>query len=139
MFVSNCITLTKDSEVRVAERGRSAIFRNPEQHPFRKVQIDGCVITTGLRADWLVEKENVGAILVELKGKDVVHACKQLEATLVYLKKQNITYPAMACLIVCQEYPRQRQKQLNYFREKFGLKIKICSTKRYECRIEDLI
>lgn len=61
-------------------------------------QVDGKIIATGSKCDKLVivekdagSKKEVG-ILVELKGKDVMHAVDQLEATLKYglLKHSNV-------------------------------------------------
>ena len=50
-------------------------------------QIDGAVIRTGLRCDYLlINEDKSDAYLIELKGADIVHAVDQLEATAQTLK-----------------------------------------------------
>lgn len=56
-------------------------------------RIDGVVITTGNRCDFLLMNEDEKtAYLIELKGSDLVIAAEQLEATEKTLKKELCEY-----------------------------------------------
>ena len=56
-------------------------------------KIDGIVIKTGSRCDYLlINEETKRAYLIELKGSDLVKAAKQLEATENILQKELLEY-----------------------------------------------
>ncbi len=56
-------------------------------------RIDGVVITTGSRCDFLLmNEETKTAYLIELKGSDLVKAAEQLKATEVALKQELFGY-----------------------------------------------
>lgn len=56
-------------------------------------RIDGTVITTGSRCDFLLmNEETKTAYLIELKGSDLVKAAEQLEATEKALEKELFGY-----------------------------------------------
>jgi len=80
-IAAECIEATTDSRVKVSERGRKAIFLNPDNCNYSKVRVDGCVVKNAKAADWVVSKHAVGDIIVELKGRNVEHAVKQINAT----------------------------------------------------------
>lgn len=55
--------------------------------------IDGCVIRTGSRCDYLLMNEEMHtAYLIELKGSDLVKAAEQLEITERMLKQELSAY-----------------------------------------------
>ena len=55
---------------------------NPRKAYVTQYQIDGVVIKTGSRCDYLLmNEESQTAYLIELKGSDLVKAAEQLEAT----------------------------------------------------------
>lgn len=55
---------------------------NPQRAYVTQYQIDGTVIKTGSRCDYLLMNEDSHtAYLIELKGSDLVKAAEQLEAT----------------------------------------------------------
>lgn len=65
------------------EKGKKFTIVNPNKAKVRVIRIDGCVITDGLRCDWLFVPEGGGVqIYLELKGSDVGHGIKQLESTI---------------------------------------------------------
>ena len=62
----------------------SAAPLNPTEREVEKIEVDGCVITEGIRCDWLVRLNDATSkeeIYVELKGSDVYHAVEQLQAS----------------------------------------------------------
>src|SRR5579862_4583819 len=84
MLRPECSKKTKVSRIKFEERGRIAIFVNPDRAVYLRVRIDDCEITTGSRADWLIRKGDADVVL-ELKGRDVDHALDQVVATARYL------------------------------------------------------
>ena len=65
---------------------------NPQYHKANN-QIDGKVIKTGDRCDYLLMNEtSKTAYLIELKGSDLVKAASQLEATENALRSQLVEY-----------------------------------------------
>ncbi len=74
---------------------------NENRNLVTQYQIDGAVIKTGLRCDFLVtNEERKTAYLIELKGSDIDHAIDQLEATAQELKKELSSY-SLNFRIVC--------------------------------------
>ncbi|UWR71347.1 hypothetical protein [Phaeobacter inhibens] len=70
-----------DKIVVFKENARSAIFSNPSQQSFDKAQVDDCLIkeNSGKCDGYLRDGNRIW--LVELKGKDVEKAVKQIVAT----------------------------------------------------------
>lgn len=66
----------------VRERGRHARFRNPDRTAIWKVRVDGGLITSGERADYVVAHPGAVDVVVELKDSDVSKAISQIRATL---------------------------------------------------------
>lgn len=117
MIPDGCCRKSKDSNIKVSDaRSTSAVFVNAEKTPHTLIQFDGCVISGTLACDWIVEKDRVGRIAVELKGADVDHAARQIEESLQFLQDNEMSDLPVAGLIVCTRYPRidttvQRVKQ----------------------------
>jgi hypothetical protein len=122
-----CVEKLSCQHVVVAEKGRKASFQNENGDIFFRVRVDGCLITEGKRADWIVTKNGVGSVIVELKGADLHHACDQILTTIAHHACQEWIEPLRACLIVCSRCPKfdttlaRKQEQLR----KAGLKLKI--------------
>ena len=125
--IEDCQKKTTDSKIKVEELRRKAIFLNPERNVYLKTQIDDCVIKNAVAADWIVTKEGIGDIVVELKGKDVDHATKQILATMKFWKRRGFCRHKVAALIVCSEFPRAStriQKAMQSFRDCFSRLLK---------------
>lgn len=105
--LSACVQEVSHSNVTVGDKGSryKANFPNSSKNKFYKVHVDGCIVTEGARADWIVTKVGVGSVIVELKGKDVAHACEQLFATLDHASCQDWLEAKKALLIVCSRVP----------------------------------
>jgi hypothetical protein len=106
MSIAHCQESTAVSLVKVEEGNRKAVFRNSARENIVKTQFDGCVEVEGPRADWVISKAGLGDVVVELKGKDVDHAVKQVDATAKFWRKSNLSNGKIAGLIVCRQYPR---------------------------------
>lgn len=120
-----CTETLTDSKVLVEENGKKAVFLNTSRKKFLRVQIDGCLIRNATACDWLVVMAKNGAVLVELKGKDVEHALIQLEATMKHIVGTN-KYPSrIAALVVCSGVPKhpsfdtKLQRSKNRFSTRF--------------------
>lgn len=100
-----CVERTSRSNVTVKEKGRRANFTNKGRQDFDVVKVDGCLITEGEKADYIVSKVGVGSVIVELKGKDVPHACKQVMRTLDHADCADWLGGRTGILIVCSRYP----------------------------------
>ena len=103
-----CCEITSVSKIKVEEHGRKAIFSNDKGLRCRKIKVDGCVINDSKQksADWIVSRDDVGDIIVELKGKDVDHAVKQVIATAKYWKENGYQTGKMAALVVSSQFPK---------------------------------
>ncbi len=75
------------------EKGRKHIANNVERACVTHYRIDGVVIKQGNKCDYLLINEDTkDAYLIELKGRDLIGAAQQLEATEIALKTQLLSY-----------------------------------------------
>jgi len=86
----------------VRENNRSARFRNPAKGRIkvRIVKVDGGMITSGVRADYVVAHPEIADVIVELKGSDVARAIEQIGATVPIWQQHNLSGTNHAALIV---------------------------------------
>lgn len=102
-----CVKNVSHTKVKVEEKGKKAIFVNTGTEEFKVVSVDGCVIPKGETAsDYLVVKNKTASVFVELKGKDVNHACDQLFSTKEDPRVQKFIEGKVGFLVVCSKYPR---------------------------------
>jgi hypothetical protein len=99
-----CIEECSDSYVKFVDGRRFVTVDNTEREVLAKIRVDGCAIKNGMRADWVVEKEG-RAIIIELKGRDIEHAIKQVFATAEFWKSEK-RCQYFAALIVGRQFPR---------------------------------
>jgi hypothetical protein len=84
---------------------RHAVFLNPEKKRHIKRKMDGGYIQNSVAADWMLSKENIGDVFLELKGGDVVHAVEQVCATADFAFAHKLVNGSVAALILCTEHP----------------------------------
>ena len=101
-----CTETVTHSKIKVEQNKRKATFCNEARDEYEISEVDGCLVTEGIRCDNLVSRKDDHSVLVELKGSDVSHACEQLFAsvehpTVAPLLKQNVGF-----LVICSKYPR---------------------------------
>ena len=74
-----CFTRHTKKKFVVKEQKSEVIFQNPAQHEIQEIRVDDCILTEGIRCDYLVTVDLADAsVFVELKGADVKHAVEQL-------------------------------------------------------------
>lgn len=107
---SECIEQVRHSRIRVhdAGTGKSAVLLNLGRERVRKIRMDGCLAPVGEHAaDFVVSHPKIADVIVELKGRDVNHACAQVEATWAFWRshKEYKEGHTEGALIVCTQYP----------------------------------
>lgn len=105
-MVGSCTKRVRHSKVKVEENKRKAVFRNPDNLHYDVTTVDGCLVTEGMRSDFIVSEVGNISILIELKGKDVAHACDQLLATIEKDSVRNILEDRVGFLVICRKFPR---------------------------------
>ena len=118
------------------ENGKSATFINPQPaDELAGVIVDGCVAQEGTRADYVVEKERA-AVVVELKGRDVEKAAKQVVATAQQWKNDLKRVDEIAGLSVATRFPKAStriQIQQSEFQKRFLSPLHVvCHNAEYE-------
>lgn len=124
-----CCENTDVSRIKFEERRSKAIFVNPERSKFVRIRIDGCAIPKGKAADWVLCKPGVGDIIIELKGRSVEHAVKQVSATVQEWAAKGWCCGKIGALIVTTQVPKATisQKVQLEFRRSYGCPIHIVS------------
>lgn len=120
--VEACITPTTDSQIKLEELNRKIIFLNPDRRIYKKVQVDACTITSGLRCDkLLLSQDECEERYVELKGTDVLHAIDQLEETIERLGEfDNNRHSYVICTNVAPIYTTQIQRKQKLFKKRYN-------------------
>ena len=103
MPLADCQERVDHSKIVLAEGRRKATFLNEERRNYVKTKMDGCVVKNETAADWVLSKLAMGDLVIELKGGDVEHATKQVDATAQYLQNHNLRIGRIAALIVAQQ------------------------------------
>ncbi|MER1491500.1 hypothetical protein [Enterobacter cloacae] len=89
--------------IKVKENTSTFEMQNQNRRKIDKMKIDGCVITKGVRCDWMfIDQLSKKEIYVELKGRDVEHAYDQITQTVTQLTK---TKESKNGIIVCTKCP----------------------------------
>ena len=123
----------------VRENKRSARFRNPKIKRVKVliVTVDGGMITTGIRADFVVAHRELVDVIVELKGSDVPKAIEQIRATVPVWRRHKLAGANHAALVVRGKgiHPMtslQTEKLTRRFEKDFRMKLLIESRRDYE-------
>lgn len=86
------------------EKGRSFSLINNSNYFVQKVRVDGKLITAGNKCDYAIDasKNEITdkIFLIELKGADLSHACKQIHETYNYFKEHYQTHYYLFRIIV---------------------------------------
>jgi hypothetical protein len=140
MEIESCCEVLFVPEVLVEARGRKANFINPERAKFHRIRVDGCLTRNVTAADFIVTKVDHADVIVELKGRNVDHAIKQVEATLLQWRKSRHCSSRLAGLVVCNQVPKATIA--TRVKEQFMRKHRVHVTVRsgnHRYRIEDLV
>jgi hypothetical protein len=119
MNFGNCETTTEQNIIVLKENRSRLLIKNSRNEKIRRIVVDGCAITEGQRCDFLIIDANSGEYFVELKGCDVEHAIKQLEATIKQLGAKVKTVKRHSIIISsrCPLLTTKIQKFKLYFRK----------------------
>jgi very-short-patch-repair endonuclease len=137
--IEECIEHSKEKLIVFEELKRRAIFKNDAKRHFLKFRFDGCMVVQQPAADFLlVCKSTKDKIIIELKGKNVEQAVKQIESTIEILKETGFECRRIAGLIVCSQVPHGTHSQVlkNSFAKKYNALLTIV-TKEREFAFED--
>lgn len=102
-MTDNCCGTISHSKIKFEENRSSIVFRNPDNHEFERCEVDGCLITTGIRCDKLLRRPNVCVLFIELKGTDLEHAKNQLATTISSPQLRSRREPHAAAIVVCSK------------------------------------
>lgn len=130
-FTPACVEQTSVSNIKFEECGRKLVISNPTNLPHERVQVDGCLVTNGLRADWILARSGVASLVIELKGTDVGHALSQVEATLAHCQANGNLEPKVGAVIICQQVPKALtsvQRAADKFRKNYGARLVVSSS-----------
>lgn len=87
-MTDHCTVVTNNSIEKFEERRSTLNIKNSARRDLLRLQVDGCLIVTGKRCDWLlIDKKTNTEIFIELKGADVDEGIKQICTSVEVLSK----------------------------------------------------
>ncbi|NEO98798.1 MAG: hypothetical protein F6K58_08995 [Symploca sp. SIO2E9] len=106
-----------DKSIVLKENQSKITLKNPKGLDILVITVDGCAIKEGLRCDYVVIPNLDSEIYIELKGRDISHAIKQLENSIKILsddskKKRKI------CFIISSRCPKM-STEIQKFKKNF--------------------
>jgi len=107
-MIIKCNECTNNKIVPVSENKREFRIQNNSRYEINKVTVDGCYITSGLKCDYLFEiinRDIKEVFYIELKGSDISHGIKQLEATIKHCESEHKRVSKKA-YIVASKFPK---------------------------------
>jgi hypothetical protein len=107
-----CLRELRDAQI-VCQEGRyKVVFKNPRRLLVQKIKIDGCMILTGPRCDYLVIfGKPITEVYIELKGSDIRHALRQIERTIGLFSQDRVCCQKI-CYVVCRNVAPQIQTRI---------------------------
>ena len=79
---SSCCVIDSSAEIKFSESGCTLYIQNPSLKYCHVFNVDGCIITKGIRCDYLINIDGIDtSVFLELKGSDLDHAYEQLSHT----------------------------------------------------------
>lgn len=134
MNFGKCERETTQRLLVLRENKSRLIVKNLQKEKIRQVSIDGCVVTEGQRCDYLIIGVDNSEYFVELKGCDVDHAIKQLEATIKLLgsKIKSVKRHSIIVSTRCPLSSPKIQKLQIYFWKNFASELTV---KNYVCEL----
>jgi hypothetical protein len=139
--LNQCTQRINYSEIKLEEYGRIFILLNPERQEVLCVKIDQCLIRDGIRADWCIMVPNQPPVIIELKGRDIIHACRQIEITIETLINHYKFHQRFCAIIVCSQFPKVLTKFQIYqqrFTRRWGGRLRAISRRRVEMSMREL-
>lgn len=106
--IEQCMQEVSHPKITLKANGRVATFRNPDGCLIKKVDLD-CLLagSSPTRADYVVCHPGVVDVIIELKGKDIDHAIKQIIATVAIWKGIPPFSQKLGALVVFTRCPER--------------------------------
>ncbi|MBX9724893.1 MAG: hypothetical protein K2X81_26040 [Candidatus Obscuribacterales bacterium] len=105
----NCTKTRRDKLIAVEEKGKKFVLSNPQRVEVKQTQIDGCLYLNNKerRCDYLFEYESPSPtmIFLELKGKNIKDAYRQLISTLDTFREKR-GKRKVYCFVVASRVPK---------------------------------
>ncbi len=120
-----CETITNETKIVLHENHSKITFLNNKKLNIRNILVDNCLITNGLRCDYLLILPDNKELFVELKGHNVQHAIKQIEQSIETISKNKAQNPK-ASFIISTRCPLASAEIQNYkkiFKKKFNCEL----------------
>lgn len=135
-----CTEKRNVSKITVNRDGRRATFDNAEHARIMIVDLDCWISNPDIAmADYVVAKPGLVDVIVELKGKDIKHAVKQIESTLGMWKKTPPLSDKIGGLIVFTRSPLRSAEISDTKKrllQKYGLWLEMDKDQKTEYRFE---
>ena len=109
MDFKKCSETNNNKVISASENRTSFIIKNPDLRIISKVKVDGCLITDDRkRCDYFfeIDKPITKVIYLELKGKNILRAYDQLEATIGYFKGKRHKAVKKSAYIIASRVPQ---------------------------------
>ena len=140
-LLESCTETKKDSKIKVEAHTQKAIFDNSGRAKIKIVDLDCWLAAdTGPKADHIVSKPDVVDIIVELKGKGIDHALKQILASHARWKAAPPFSKRIGGLIVFSRSP-DRSASMDDTRKRFlqthGIWLEMNKNNQTEYRFEN--
>jgi len=161
IHANECVNFRKDDRTVLVEGGVSAKFVNPRNRLVRVIKYDSCLCREkrAKRADYIIGEVNSIDVIVELKGSDSNlkgsddrSAARQVEATLIEWRKNELAARRIAALIVfgrmegnkkgAGRRPRARstiQSLEAYFLRRFQILLLVRESGQVQFRFDDFM
>lgn len=120
--------LHKKKIFKLKENKSEIIFKNPQRKEIEEVIVDGWVIVTWIRCDYMLIEDSWSEHFIELKGSNIPHAIKQLVATFKKLSVCYKTHPKKSyisstkCPLASTEIQNEKIKFQNHYKSKLIVK-----------------
>jgi hypothetical protein len=119
--MEGCIVKCNDKIIVFKDCGNNKCemrFLNPNERAVEKIRVDGCAITEGKKCDFML-KTDTDENYIEIKGKNVLYACEQIEETIKKLSVNSKTQ-AKNSFVVSTGTPKVTGK-IQVLKKKFKL------------------
>lgn len=138
--MSNCITQLNQRRVSISENGRKIVVKSDKDEEWELVQVDGCLITEGRRADYMVSVNDT-TVIIELKGANLKHACEQIFCTVERKEIRQHLRKKLGLVVICSRYPKVNtsfQVAKQKARRKYSAPLRAFCNQR-EVRLNDIV
>lgn len=81
MILKDCTKIHRETKIKISENNSNIYINNANSEEFSVIKYDGCCVKNELAADYIVQGPCKNMLLVELKGSDIKHGIKQIDAT----------------------------------------------------------